>query len=183
MSANLCWGCYTGVTVGSYGLNFPLKSERVNSDSILKWNLETLFLFSNLLQQWSVPSTPAMLFYLENNKQLWGSDWILPVNTELKLQMLQVSCLLNPHSAPQRNSQKWQFVDDRSKPLLWPESRWLPLVSSHHSLQEKQKSENHTVIIPLYIDQTEAGFLRLRQLNATNAKRCNSTSTLEGGKC
>lgn len=37
------------------------------------------------------------------------------------------------------NSQKWLFVDGRSKLLLWPGSRWLPLASSHRSLQQREK--------------------------------------------
>lgn len=48
-----------------------------------------------------------------------------------------VSCLFE-NAALEINSQKWLFVGDRSKPLLWPGSRWLPWASSHHSLQESE---------------------------------------------
>ena len=59
--------------------------------------------------------------------------------TEWSYDFASHSCLSKPDAASEVNSQKWLFVDDRSKPLLWPGSRWLPLVFSHHSLQKSRE--------------------------------------------
>lgn len=77
------------------------------------------------------------LFHKSDWKPIWPYSYALQGQSQLIKWSFNVLCLFE-NAALKINSQKRLFVDDHSKLLLWPGSRWLPWASSHHSLQESK---------------------------------------------